>query len=431
VTQPQVSVDASTNRISTAGFQYDAAGNLTNDTLHTYTYDGENRVKTIDGASSGYVYDGAGLRVKTSSTLYIFAGAKVIAEYPVGSTTPETPDREYVYSGGQLLATFAGTAVKYSYPDHLSTRVEADSTGAVLRKTGHLPFGDAWYETLTNGGVTSKWKFTSYERDSASDTDYAIFRNNSWRYGRFMQADKLAGSIGDPQSLNRFAYTRNDPVNLVDPIGLFTACWAIVHYGDDGRPEYIVDVLYCFETGGGGGSGGSGASGIVNHAKKLLQLLALDPKCLEFLNKKAGPGLDSVSILSSIEKFPSLVGEADMGAPTITETGPTYQSGTVTFGETGTTITVRNAQTDYRAGELFTVNTQGAYFLSTYKGHSINYRGFQGGSSGAQAYIVLHELAHKTKALIPDKDDQTKIDKNDRDLEKNCEKTIKALKEGK
>jgi RHS repeat-associated protein len=177
-------------------------------------------VKTIDGAASGYVYDGAGLRVKTSSTLYIFAGAKVIAEYPVGSTTPATPTKEYVYSGGQLLATFAGTAVKYSYPDHLSTRVEADSTGAVLRKAGHLPFGDAWYETLTNGGVTSKWKFTSYERDTASDTDYAIFRNSSWRYGRFMQADKLAGSIGDPQSFNRYAYTRNDPVNLVDPLGL-------------------------------------------------------------------------------------------------------------------------------------------------------------------------------------------------------------------
>jgi YD repeat-containing protein len=127
VTQPQVSVDASTNRISTAGFQYDAAGNLTNDTLHTYTYDAENRVKTIDGAAAGYVYDGAGLRVKTSSTLYIFAGAKVIAEYPSNSTTPSTPDREYVYSGGQLLATFAGSAVKFSYPDHLSTRVEADS----------------------------------------------------------------------------------------------------------------------------------------------------------------------------------------------------------------------------------------------------------------------------------------------------------------
>jgi RHS repeat-associated protein len=143
-----------------------------------------------------------------------------------------------------LLATFAGTAVKYSYPDHLSTRVEADSTGAVLRKTGHLPFGDAWYETLSNGGVTSKWKFTSYERDSTSDTDYAIFRNNSWRYGRFLQADPLGGDISDPQSLNRFAYVGNDPVNFVDPMGL------------DGCPAGVVCVSATLPFNGTGGSTG-------------------------------------------------------------------------------------------------------------------------------------------------------------------------------
>ena len=27
-------------------------------------------------------------------------------------------------------------------------------------------------------------------------------------------------SIGDPQSLNRYAYVQNDPVNLMDPNGL-------------------------------------------------------------------------------------------------------------------------------------------------------------------------------------------------------------------
>jgi hypothetical protein len=50
--------------------------------------------------------------------------------------------------------------VKYSYPDHLSTRVEANAEGAVLRKTGHLPFGDPWYEglyqTQSGTGVTSQ-----------------------------------------------------------------------------------------------------------------------------------------------------------------------------------------------------------------------------------------------------------------------------------
>ncbi len=35
-----------------------------------------------------------------------------------------------------------------------------------------------------------------------------------------MSPDLLAGSVGDPQSLNRYAYVLNDPCNLVDPLGL-------------------------------------------------------------------------------------------------------------------------------------------------------------------------------------------------------------------
>lgn len=35
-----------------------------------------------------------------------------------------------------------------------------------------------------------------------------------------MQADVVAGNSSDPQSLNRFSYSLNDPVDLLDPLGL-------------------------------------------------------------------------------------------------------------------------------------------------------------------------------------------------------------------
>src|SRR4029077_15842018 len=82
--------------------------------------------------------------------------------------------------------------------------------------SGHYPFGESWYEATP----ASKWKFTSYERDGESQLDYAIFRGYNSRLGRFMQADLLAGSTGDPQSLNRYSYTRNDPEDFIDPLGL-------------------------------------------------------------------------------------------------------------------------------------------------------------------------------------------------------------------
>jgi hypothetical protein len=35
-----------------------------------------------------------------------------------------------------------------------------------------------------------------------------------------MSTDPLAGDIGNPQSLNLYAYVRNNPASLVDPLGL-------------------------------------------------------------------------------------------------------------------------------------------------------------------------------------------------------------------
>lgn len=80
---------------------------------------------------------------------------------------------------------------------------------------GHYPFGE-WYAT----GDTSKFRFTSYERDPApgeSGNDYAIARYYINRFGRFNSPDPIEGFPADPQSWNRFAYARNDPVNLTDP----------------------------------------------------------------------------------------------------------------------------------------------------------------------------------------------------------------------
>jgi RHS repeat-associated protein len=75
--------------------------------------------------------------------------------------------------------------------------------------------GEQWY----NGSAT-KWLFTSYERDSESANDFAVFRYHVVRFGRFNAPDPLAGSLAVPQSLNRYAYVLNDVVNSVDPLGL-------------------------------------------------------------------------------------------------------------------------------------------------------------------------------------------------------------------
>ncbi|HEV2837008.1 MAG TPA: RHS repeat-associated core domain-containing protein, partial [Pyrinomonadaceae bacterium] len=57
-------------------------------------------------------------------------------------------------------------------------------------------------------------------RRRSDDAPYA----GKWH--RFTQPDPYDGAydLTDPQSFNRYAYVQNDPVNFVDPTGLFTNC---------------------------------------------------------------------------------------------------------------------------------------------------------------------------------------------------------------
>ncbi|HEV1996150.1 MAG TPA: RHS repeat-associated core domain-containing protein [Candidatus Acidoferrum sp.] len=213
-----VTVDATTNRIITTGYTYDVGGNMTNDGSNTLTYDAENRGATAAGAT--YTYDGHSLRVKkvsgSTTTVYIFSGSQVVAEY-VNGAAPTAPTREYIYSGGALLARIDSSGTKYYHQDHLSNRLVTDSSGNTSAQLGHFPFGESWYNTSSD-----KLLFTTYERDAESGNDYAMARYHVNRLARFSSPDPLAGSIASPQSLNRYAYVRNDPINSIDPLGLFT-----------------------------------------------------------------------------------------------------------------------------------------------------------------------------------------------------------------
>ncbi|PYU04374.1 MAG: hypothetical protein DMG33_14430, partial [Acidobacteria bacterium] len=243
-----VTIDPATNRITGAPYSYDLNGNMTNDGANSVTYDAENRAVTAAGTT--YVYDGNGLRVRkcapnctspTSSTVYIFAGSKVIAEYD-NSAAPASPTREYIYSGARLLAKMEAGATTYFHADHLSARVLTDANGSITGQLAHYPYGESWY-----GASVTKWQFTTYERDSESGNDFAMARFHVNRLGRFSALDLAPGSA-DPQSLNRYAYVTNDPTNRADPSGLVSR----LSMSTDGNFDPI-SYAAGFSSGYGGG----------------------------------------------------------------------------------------------------------------------------------------------------------------------------------
>jgi RHS repeat-associated protein len=58
------------------------------------------------------------------------------------------------------------------------------------------------------------------ERDAESGNDHTQFRQFMPNFGRWMSPDPLAGDVTNPQSLNRYAYVMNNPINLTDVLGL-------------------------------------------------------------------------------------------------------------------------------------------------------------------------------------------------------------------
>jgi RHS repeat-associated protein len=243
----QQSGGAPTNQIasvtvgkSTQNYVYDANGNLINDGAHTYEYDAENRMKSVDnGATAAYAYDYLNRRIKKlaggTSTNYVWEGIQVVAEHN-GSTGAVLS--EYVYAGSRMVAKVSGGSTQYSLSDRLSQRLVLDSSGNVLGRMAHLPFGEDFAET----GTQERRHFTSYERDSESAADYALNRYYSSGTGRFLSADpnSTSNELSDPRSWNRYSYARNVLTNRVDPLGLLD--WGAVLNLLPRLPDYNVNI---------------------------------------------------------------------------------------------------------------------------------------------------------------------------------------------
>ena len=94
-----------------------------------------------------------------------------------------------------------------------------DQLGSSLSSSGSSFF--PWGEAKGGYNPQDTWNFATYWQDSITGLDYANNRYYTSIGGRFMTPDPYtnSGRLTDPQSWNRYAYTRGDPVNRVDLAG--------------------------------------------------------------------------------------------------------------------------------------------------------------------------------------------------------------------
>ncbi len=219
------------NRISNAGQSYDNAGNMAVDLNgQVYSYDAANRIKSVTG-NKFMEYDGDGHRVLSDesaigNTKLWYLWSTVLGQPVVELGSTGGVYRAYVYSpGGQQVAQQSyDTGFHWTHSNHLGSGYKmTDSTGAVVFREEFDPHGQTALRVSNNGPFYLSHKFTGYERDLGTNTDYAKARQYHHNNGRFMQADPLslgASDLSNPQSLNLYSYVKNDPVNYIDPEGL-------------------------------------------------------------------------------------------------------------------------------------------------------------------------------------------------------------------
>jgi RHS repeat-associated protein len=232
------------------GFTYDDLGNLTSRSrlgdyqykdpahVHAATHDGTTAIAYDDNGNmtdhgpDHYTWSATDELTEVHTAIgvvrlaYDAAGQRALKETPTGLTTyhgryteigPKGDITRSYYLGDRLVArTNHSWATRYYHTDRLgSPAVITDGQGAIV----DLVEFDAFGNRTSLNGVSDDIGPSGHRVDLETGlVDYGARIYNP-KLGRFLSADSVIPDITDPQSLNRYSYLRNDPLNRIDPDG--------------------------------------------------------------------------------------------------------------------------------------------------------------------------------------------------------------------
>jgi len=142
-------------------------------------------------------------------------------------------------------ATAFSTAPKTSriifyHLDHLDTpQVKTDESGAVVWQADYMPFGGV---NVTVDAVENNFRFQGQYYDQETGLHYNYHRDYDPTSGRYLTPDPIGLAAG----IDLYSYSENNPINLIDPMGL---------------AGIAIDFGGSYITGWGGSSGEGGGAG--------------------------------------------------------------------------------------------------------------------------------------------------------------------------
>ena len=212
--------------VAGVGYSYDDNGNLVSNSTWTHSWDYKDRLLSSTNGTDTveYAYDEGGNRVTKENTTSGKMTVYVSKYHDIEDSTP----KNHIYAGEMKIATETevddgqGGTTKitvFHHEDHLTgSNVDTDDGGHLLELSDYFPFGDLRLEERA-GAYENDYEFTGKELDEDTGLYYYEARYYDSAIGRFVSLDPWFGDVSDPQSLNKYSYVRNNPMNYVDPTG--------------------------------------------------------------------------------------------------------------------------------------------------------------------------------------------------------------------
>jgi RHS repeat-associated protein len=200
---------------------YDANGNATHlrdpagrDLSFEWTVD--DRIARIDDNALGrqhvYIYDISGRRVKEASTTSSFYFSPRVEIDDKGNLI-----KSYLAEDRLIARNTAGKLRYYHQDVGHNVRMITDAAGTVVEQLEYLAFGKPY--NAPGKPIGNDIGFASAREESDLGLVLMGARTYDPTTGRFLSPDSVIPSLGRPQSLDRYSYVENDPVNHWDPSG--------------------------------------------------------------------------------------------------------------------------------------------------------------------------------------------------------------------
>lgn len=203
------------------GLSYDKHGNVIQKGADRYVYNPLNKMTSFtgNGKTISFIYDPRGNVVATTEAgkeyvITIYDNQHKLMYRKDLNTGEET---NYVYLGGQLVATIKGSRTIYTVTDPLGSPLAEIEGGSVFKQT-YKPYGE---ETRTRPVIEDHVGFTGKDKVEGINLINMSVRYYDYKSGRFMAIDPIEPTVDNIFSFNRYVYANNNPMKYVDPDGLF------------------------------------------------------------------------------------------------------------------------------------------------------------------------------------------------------------------